>query len=140
MIQISTSPTTTTLTVTGDLDLGQRDQFPEVTARVGSLRRQLLVVDMCGVTFLDSTGAAFLISLADGGRRRGAATVLRGAAARDLFVLEICGVLDMFRLDTQHRCPETPDDGTPPGGTPVEEDVVAPQADAAPAGVDRPHP
>ncbi|MBO0899309.1 STAS domain-containing protein [Cellulomonas sp. zg-ZUI222] len=104
MIEISTSSTTTTLVVAGDLDLAERDQFPEVTARVVGLRRQLLVIDMCRVTFMDSTGAAFLISLADAGRRRGGATVLRGAADRDLFVLEICGALELFRIDADHRC------------------------------------
>ncbi len=107
MIQIATSPATTTLTITGDLDLAERDQFPEITARVVGLRRQLLVLDMCGVTFMDSTGAAFLISLADAGRRRGGATVLRGCDERDLFVLEVCGALSMFRLDSDHACPPT---------------------------------
>ena len=104
MIEISTSSTTTTLTVAGDLDLAERDQFPEIAARVVGLRRQLVVIDMCRVTFMDSTGAAFLISLADAGRKRGGATVLRGADPRDLFVIEICGALDLFRIDTDHRC------------------------------------
>ena len=105
MIEIATSPTTVTLTVAGDLDLLERDQFPEVTARVSGLRRQLLVVDMCRVTFMDSTGAAFLISLADAGRKRGGATVLRGCSERDLFVLEVCGALELFRVDSEHSCP-----------------------------------
>ena len=104
MIEISTSSTTTTLTVEGDLDLAERDQFPEIAARVVGLRHQLLVVDMCEVSFMDSTGAAFLISLADAGRKRGGATVLRGADQRDLFVIEICGALDLFRIDTEHNC------------------------------------
>lgn len=104
MIEIATSAATTTLVISGDLDLAARDQFPEVTARVTGLRRQLLVVDMCRVTFMDSTGAAFLISLADAGRRRGGATVLRGASERELFVLEVCGALEMFRFDDHHRC------------------------------------
>ena len=104
MIEISTSSATTTLTIAGDLDVGERDQFPEITARIIGLRRQLLVVDMCRVTFMDSTGAAFLISLADAGLRRGGATVLRGADARDLFVLEICGALELFRVDADHAC------------------------------------
>lgn len=108
MIEIAMSAATTTLVISGDLDLGAREQFPEVTARVSGLRRQLLVVDMCGVTFMDSTGAAFLISLADAGRRRGGATVLRGCSERDLFVLEVCGALEMFRLDTEHACAEQP--------------------------------
>lgn len=98
------SSTAATLTVSGDLDLAERDQFPEVTARLTGLRRQLLVIDMCRVTFLDSTGAAFLISLADSARRRGGAVVLRGASERDLFVLEVCGALPLFRIDAAHAC------------------------------------
>lgn len=106
MIEISTSSATTTLTIHGDLDLSERDQFPEIAARITGLRRQLLVLDMCGVTFMDSTGAGFLISLADSSRKRGGATVLRGCDARELFVLEVCGALEMFRIDTEHRCPD----------------------------------
>jgi anti-anti-sigma factor len=107
MIEIAMSPATTTLVISGDLDLAEREQFPEITARVTGLRRQLLVIDMCGVTFMDSTGAAFLISLADSGRKRGGATVLRGCDERELFVLEVCGALGMFRLDNDHACPPT---------------------------------
>lgn len=117
MIEIATSSTTTTLVIAGDLDLAERDQFPEIAARVVGLRRQLLVIDMCRVTFMDSTGAAFLISLADSGRKRGGATVLRGADERDLFVLEVCGALDLFRVDHDHRC-EQSDTGT--AATPVQ--------------------
>jgi anti-anti-sigma factor len=104
MIEIATSAATTTLVIAGDLDRAERDQFPEIAARVVGLRRQLLVIDLCDVTFLDSTGAAFLISLADASRKRGGATVLRGADPRDLFVLEICGALELFRIDADHRC------------------------------------
>lgn len=104
MIEIATSPTTTTVAIAGDLDLAERAQFPEIAARVQGLRRQLLVIDMCRATFMDSTGAAFLISLANASRRRGGATVLRGVDSRDLFVLEICGALELFRLDPNHAC------------------------------------
>lgn len=104
MIELSTSPTTTTVTVDGDLDLAERDQFPEVVARISGLRRQLLVLDLCRTTFLDSTGAAFLISLAETTDKRGGVALLRGADERNLFVLEICGALDMFRVDAEHRC------------------------------------
>lgn len=117
MIEIATSSTTTTLVIAGDLDLAERDQFPEIAARVVGLRRQLLVIDMCRVTFMDSTGAAFLISLADSGRKRGGATVLRGSDERDLFVLEVCGALDLFRIDHDHQC-ELSDPST--GATPVQ--------------------
>ena len=30
MIEIATSPATTTLVITGDLDLAEREQFPEI--------------------------------------------------------------------------------------------------------------
>ena len=112
MIEIATSPSTVTHTVSGDLDLMEREQFPEVTARVSGLRRQLLVVDMCRVSFMDSTGAAFLISLADAGRKRGGATVLRGCSERELFVLEVCGALELFRVDEGHACPPAVPAGT----------------------------
>jgi anti-sigma B factor antagonist len=111
MIEIATSATTATVTVAGDLDLMERDQFPEVAARVTGLRRQLLVVDMCRVTFMDSTGAAFLISLADAARKRGGATVLRGCSDRELFVLEVCGALELFRIDAGHACAVPTPDG-----------------------------
>jgi anti-anti-sigma factor len=114
MIELSTSATTTTVTVTGDLDLAERATFPELTARVSGLRRQLVVIDLCAVDFMDSTGAAFLISLADLTRRRGGVAVLRGASERVLFVLRICGAMDSFRVDTVHRCPPT-------GGTTTRE-------------------
>jgi len=104
MMELSTSPTTVTVTVVGDLDLAERDQFPEVVSRISGLRRQLLVLDLCRTTFLDSTGSAFLISLAEATERRGGVALLRGADERNLFVLEICGALDMFRVDTAHRC------------------------------------
>lgn len=106
MFEIATSAATTTLAIAGDLDLTEREQYPGVAARVVGLRRQSLVIDMCDVTFMDSTGAAFLISLADAARKRGGATVLRGAVPRDLFVLEVCGALDLFRIDADHRCDE----------------------------------
>ena len=104
MIKLSSSTTSTTVTVSGDLDLAERDQFPELVARISGLRRQLLVLDLCRTTFVDSTGAAFLISLAEATGRRGGVTLLRGADDRSMFVLEVCGALDMFRIDDQHSC------------------------------------
>jgi anti-sigma B factor antagonist len=116
VISIASSPTSTTVTINGDLDLAERSQFPEVAARVIGLRRSLLLLDMCGTTFMDSTGAAFLISLADAHRRRGGATVLRGCNERELFVLEVCGALDLFRIDRTHGC-DLPEHGQAPERT-----------------------
>lgn len=96
MIEVVATPSETTLVITGDLDVAERDAFPEARAHIAGMRHGRLVVDMCDVTFMDSTGAAFLISLADAGNARGSQTVLRGPHERDLFVLSVCGVLDLF--------------------------------------------
>jgi anti-anti-sigma factor len=116
MIQLSTTPTSATVTITGDLDIAERDRFPEVTARLRSLRRSLVVLDLCGTTFLDSTGAAFLASVAQTASRRGGIAVLRGAGPRELFVLEVCGALPLFRADGTHRCPPPAEGGAPGEG------------------------
>lgn len=104
MIEVHSSRAAATIQIEGDLDLTARAGFPEITTRVVGLRKQLLIIDMCRVTFMDSTGAAFLISLADAARRRGGATVIRGADERDLFVLEMCGALELFRVVQSHQC------------------------------------
>lgn len=103
------SGTAATVTVTGDLDLAERTQFPGLAARVDDAAPRLLVVDLCAATFVDSSGAAFLIALAGSARERGGTTVLRGPSERDLFVLQVCGSLDAFTVDTAHRCPQVPD-------------------------------
>lgn len=104
MIEVTVSPTSVELVVVGDLDLAERDQFPEMAARINGLERPELVVDMCQGTFMDSAGAGFLISLAGAAAKRGGTTVLRGIAPRDEFVLEVCGALDLFQIDRDHVC------------------------------------
>jgi anti-anti-sigma factor len=99
VIEVTVSPTSVTLVVVGDLDLAERDQFPEMTARINGLQRPEVVVDMGQVTFMDSAGAGFLISLAGAAAQRGGTTVLRGIAPRDEFVLEVCGALDLFQIE-----------------------------------------
>lgn len=104
MIEITTSPTAATLVIGGDLDLAERDQFPELMEQVSQLARPTLVVDMCQSSFMDSAGAGFLISLARISARYGGTTVLRGLAPRDEFVLEVCGAVDLFQIDRDHSC------------------------------------
>lgn len=104
MLQLSFSSTTTTVIAVGDLDLAARPAFEDVMTQVRSLRREHLVVDMCDVDFIDSTGTSFLMALADAGHSLGSRAVLRGLSERDRFVLEICGALPMFRIDAEHRC------------------------------------
>jgi anti-sigma B factor antagonist len=105
MIDITVSQTMVVVAISGDLDLAERDQFADVIARVAGQRQRLLVVDMCRVTFVDSIGASLLSYLADSEQQRGGAPVLRGCSERDLRVLEVCGALDLFQVETMHSCP-----------------------------------
>jgi len=104
VLEISTSSGATTISVVGDLDVTVRDQFPEATARVSALGGQLMVLDLCRMDFLDSTGAAFVAAVAEATRRCGGVAVLRGADEQASFVLEVCGVLPLFGIDDAHAC------------------------------------
>lgn len=104
MFEISATPIATTVAISGDLDYSAKAQFPEIVTRIASLNQRLLTIDLCEVGFLDSTGAAFLISLAETGQRRGWLTVLRGCSPDNRFVLDVCGALSLFRLDSGHSC------------------------------------
>lgn len=109
MLEISTSAGATTISVVGDLDVTVRDQFPEVTSRISTLGTHLLVLDLCRLDFMDSTGAAFVATVAESTRRAGGVAMLRGADEHAAFVLDICGVLEQFRVDDAHRCPNGSD-------------------------------
>jgi anti-sigma B factor antagonist len=104
VLEISTSSGTTTISVVGDLDVTVRDQFPEATARVAALGRHLMVLDLCRMDFMDSTGAAFVAAVAETTHRSGGVAMLRGADEQAAFVLDVCGVLPLFRVDDAHAC------------------------------------
>ncbi|MGQ7295683.1 STAS domain-containing protein [Quadrisphaera sp. KR29] len=104
MIEATVAGSTLTVSAEGDLDLAERARFPELTARAAGPEVARVVVDLCSVGFVDSAGAAFLIALAETAKRSGARAVLRGADERVGFVLELCGALDAYEVDADHRC------------------------------------
>lgn len=104
MIDVVTSTSGLLVTVTGDLDLAARAEAEAALRRVALRERPNLTVDLCRLSFMDSTGAAWLAALVEQDRRMGGSPVLRGAGPRDLFVLEVCGVLDRVAVDTSHHC------------------------------------
>ncbi|HIZ34512.1 MAG TPA: STAS domain-containing protein [Candidatus Ruania gallistercoris] len=107
MIDVVTSGSGMLVTVTGDLDLSSRDHAEATLRRIGLRERPNLIVDLCRMRFMDSTGAAWIAALVEQDRRLGGTTVLRGGSPRDLFVLEVCGVLDQVEVDTSHRCQDS---------------------------------
>ncbi|SEE63634.1 STAS domain-containing protein [Ruania alba] len=104
MIEVSTSGTGAQITVTDDLDLATGAAADAVQRRLALLERPMITVDLCRMNFMDSTGAAWLITLADQSRHRDGRVHLLGASARDLFVLEVCGAIDLFTINHRHQC------------------------------------
>jgi len=107
MIELSTTTSSTVVTVSGDLDVSERGHFPDVVARVNELRRPQLVVDLCRADFVDTSGAWFLVSLAERTQSRHGVSVLRGADDRSLYVLDVIGALHLFQVDEHHFCEDT---------------------------------
>jgi len=105
MIDVVTSTSGLLVTITGDLDLTSRDEAEAALRRIALRERPNLTVDLCRMSLMDSTGAAWLTALVEQDRRIGGHPVLRGAGPRDLFVLEVCGVLDRVEVDSAHHCP-----------------------------------
>ncbi len=106
MIEVASSDIVTTVTLAGDVDLSSQLDLRVAAAEVNGLRDPVVVIDICSTTFIDSVGATFLISLAQATTERGAKAVLQGYDERSLFVLDICGALNAFHLDSEHRCPD----------------------------------
>jgi len=117
VIEMSTTTSATVVTVAGDLDVSERESFPQVVTRVNDLRRRLLLIDLCRADFVDSAGAFFLVSLAERTLSRDGLTVLRGADDRCLFVLDVIGALQLFHVDEQHFCVDPVVAGAWPGAS-----------------------
>src|SRR5699024_3923701 len=105
MIDVRTSTSGLLVTITGDLDLATRDEAEAASRRIALRERPNLTVDLCRMSFMVSTGASWLTALVEQDRRLGGHPVLRGAGPRDLYVLEVCGVLDRVEVDSAHHCP-----------------------------------
>ncbi|GII98088.1 anti-anti-sigma factor [Sediminihabitans luteus] len=81
--------------VWGEIDVAMRSQAGAALATL--LQRDLpVVVDMSGVTFMDSTGIAFLVQLASIGRAEGLAVTMVDPPAAVAEVLDIIGIAEIF--------------------------------------------
>lgn len=99
-----TAGTHALVTVTGDLDLGARQDAEEALAYLEGLGVDDIDVDLRALGYLDSTGASMLLTLAHRTRRRGGRVRLRNASKRVLFLLDVRGGMDMFeRLGAPQR-------------------------------------
>lgn len=87
-----------TIQLAGELDLSQGDNFREELARAEALEPSALVVDLRGVTFMDSTGLRVLLgamrNCEEADRRF---TIIRGQQqVQEL--LRVAGLEDVFEI------------------------------------------
>lgn len=88
------------LVVSGAIDLQTREQVLQGGRDALAANPGALVLDLAGVTFIDSTGIGALIELGHDGTDSGAGLVIRNASHRVLRILEMTGLADAWDMET----------------------------------------
>jgi anti-sigma B factor antagonist len=92
------SESRTCLLLDGSLDLESRDGFLERARAELSKGGAGLVLDLSGVTFMDSSGLNALITLSREGEDAGFPTVLHAPSARVMRLLETTGLQKLWKI------------------------------------------
>jgi anti-sigma B factor antagonist len=87
------APSTHVATIAGDLDLYSADDLRDELAPLTQRENETLIVEMSGVTFVDSTALGVLTGAAKLLRARGGRLVLASGDPRFRRLLEITGLL-----------------------------------------------
>jgi anti-anti-sigma factor len=91
------------VSVSGELDLYVEDELLEVLDEAEALGVQTVVVDLSGVSFLDSTACGILVSRAKRLRKSDRELVLTSNDLRTVGVLELVGITRIVRhFETLH--------------------------------------
>ena len=85
--------------VTGELDVATTPELRDCLAGVDGD----VVVDLSGVTFMDSTALGALVSATNRSREQGATFTLRGESAFVHRLLKVAGLDDFFHPDGEHE-------------------------------------
>jgi anti-anti-sigma factor len=94
-ITVTEEPDASVVRLVGEIDVALRAAAGAALA--STLERDLpVVIDTSQVTFVDSTGIAFLVQFATIGRDEGLAVTLRRPPALVVEVLDLLGVTDLF--------------------------------------------
>jgi stage II sporulation protein AA (anti-sigma F factor antagonist) len=84
------------VTVRGEIDMDNARQLVEAITRVAGTA----VVDLRGVTFIDSSGLQGLLQAQEAARQRGDDLILRQPSRSVRRVLERTGLIDRFTVET----------------------------------------
>lgn len=91
-IQAVTEGPTTTLRVSGEVDLATADELNRAAAAALQAGPGALVIDLAGVTFLDSTGLAVLVAVTNQTTASGVRLTIRDPVPRVRNVIRITGL------------------------------------------------
>jgi anti-anti-sigma factor len=83
------------LTVRGEIDMDNAGELVDAIARIGGTA----VVDLSGVTFIDSTGLQGLLRAQRAARQRGDDLILRHPSTTVRRLLELTGLIDGFTVE-----------------------------------------
>ncbi len=86
-----------TLVIDGEIDLAVKGELDAQLAALVAVAHGSTLVDLSGVTFMDSTGTHALLETAAAARAAGAPLVLVAVSAPCRRVLELSGVWDALR-------------------------------------------
>ena len=85
--------------VTGDLHMAWGHRLRDaVSASLGSFAPKLVVIDLVGITFLDSAGIGALVGALKEARERGSELVVRNPTPFVYHILKITGLTEAFGL------------------------------------------
>ncbi|NEC68815.1 STAS domain-containing protein [Streptomyces sp. SID9727] len=99
------------LAITGDLDYETVGQLRDILTTIALRPGQLLVVDLGGMTFCDSSGLAALIAARTHAHAAGAEIALAAVPQHTLRVLRVVGLDQVFRLQPASDAQGSPEAG-----------------------------
>lgn len=87
------------LSVRGRLDLGLREELQRACKEEEGRSRRFVVVDLRGVTYLDTSGLDMLLMLRKSARQQGSKVVLRHCSRSVRKILQITNCQHLFRIE-----------------------------------------
>lgn len=88
----------TVLTCTGEVDLGNAPQLREALVPIFNEAKPRLLLDLSGVSFMDSTGIGIMVNALNHVREKNGACAFCGAQPRVHRILQIAGLLNALPL------------------------------------------
>jgi anti-sigma B factor antagonist len=97
-IQAVRAEQATTLVVTGEVDLSTAGELAEAGLAALAADATVVIVDLSGVTFLDSTGLAALVTINNRARNEGAVLIVARPRARVRHLFRVTGLDTAFTI------------------------------------------